>query len=109
LLGTDFPTPCVPYFGLEPSLTLTMGAGARGPKLPKRSVIEKLTQNGPECVPEMMGLLTCFKDTGFNEAKCAAQMNSLSECVGRQVSSYGLLREPQYRRYTCKQIPTQEF
>lgn len=62
-----------------------MGGGARGPRLPKRSVIEKLTQKGPECLPEMLGVLSCFKETGFNEAKCAAQMRALSECTAQQV------------------------
>ncbi|CDF38279.1 unnamed protein product [Chondrus crispus] len=61
-----------------------MGAGARGPKLPKRSAIERLTRKGPECLPEMMAMLSCFKDSNFNEARCAGQMRSLSECVSRQ-------------------------
>lgn len=63
-----------------------MGVSARGPKLPKRNVIERLTKKGPECLPQMMIVLSCFKENSFNEAKCATQMRALSECVGRQVS-----------------------
>lgn len=62
-----------------------MGASARGPKLPKRSVIERLTRKGPECLPEMMAMLSCFKEASFNEAKCVNQMRSLSQCVSQQV------------------------
>ncbi len=65
---------------------IEMGSSARRPRLPKRSVIEKLTKKGPECLPEMMGLLSCFKENNFNEARCQSNMRALSECVARQVS-----------------------
>jgi hypothetical protein len=62
-----------------------MGGKARaGPKLPKRSVIERLTQTPVACVQEMMALLTCFKDTNYNEARCASQMRLLSDCVSNK-------------------------
>lgn len=34
---------------------------------------------------EMMALLSCFKDTTFNEAKCAGQMRALHDCVSKKV------------------------
>lgn len=58
-------------------------AGARGPRLPKRSVIERMTQQSVQCVPEMMAVLTCFKDKNYDEARCASQMRVLNECVGK--------------------------
>lgn len=74
--------------GLDPtdlgSKRVRMAVGARGPQLPKRRVIERLTRKGGECVAEMMGVLTCFKETGFNEGRCSAQLRLLSECVGRK-------------------------
>lgn len=64
-----------------------MGGKSRvGPKLPKRSVIERLTQAPVACVQEMMAVLTCFKDQNYNEARCAAQMRTLSECVSNKPS-----------------------
>ncbi|PXF48462.1 hypothetical protein BWQ96_01631 [Gracilariopsis chorda] len=62
-----------------------MGAASRGPRLPKRRTIERLTKRGPECVMEMMALLSCFKESSFNEAKCAGQMRALHDCVSRKV------------------------
>lgn len=83
-----------------------MGAGARGPKLPKRSAIERLTRKGPECLPEMMAMLSCFKDSNFNEARCAGQMRSLSECVSRQVRPAVFLRcEAMTRSFPRTNIP----
>jgi hypothetical protein len=61
-----------------------MGKTRVGPKLPKRSVIERLTQAPVACVQEMMGVLTCFKDHNYSEARCASQMRLLSECVGNR-------------------------
>lgn len=72
-------------------MSSAMGGSARRPRLPKRSVIERLTKKGPECVTEMMGLLACFKDNNFNEARCQQNMRALQECVGRQVSASILL------------------
>jgi hypothetical protein len=60
------------------------GGSARGPRLPKRSVIERLTKQPPQCVQEMMSMLTCFKESNYDEARCAQQMRALNECVGRQ-------------------------
>ena len=67
--------------------------GARRPRLPKRSVIERLTQKGPECMPEMMAMLGCFKDNNFNEQKCASSMKALNECVSRQVCALDLVHD----------------
>jgi hypothetical protein len=63
---------------------MTKRRGASGPRLPKRSVIERLTQQPVPCVLEMMTLLTCFKDNNYNEQKCASGMRALSECVKNQ-------------------------
>lgn len=68
-------------------VTEAMGGNIRQPKLPRRSVIEKFTKSGAECIPEMMTWLTCVKDANFNESKCASQMLQLSECVSRQVNA----------------------
>jgi hypothetical protein len=61
--------------------------GVRGPRLPKLSVIERLTQQPVQCVQEMMAVLTCFKDNNYSEQKCAGSMRALSECVQRQDAS----------------------
>lgn len=75
-----------------------MGASARGPRLPKRSLIERLTQKGPECVSEMLSVLSCFKENAFNEARCSTQMRALSDCVSKQVrllviTAFGIARQ----------------
>lgn len=64
-----------------------MGGNIRQPKLPRRSVIEKFTKRGSECIPEMMGWLSCLKDANFNESKCSSHMLRLSECVSRQAAA----------------------
>lgn len=61
-------------------------AGGRVPKLPKRSVIERITKKSSQCLPEMMSVLNCMKDSNFNDTKCSSEMLKLTECVSRQAS-----------------------
>lgn len=53
-------------------------------RLPKRSVIERMTQQPAQCIPEMMALLGCFREHQYDEARCAAQMRTLSDCARRE-------------------------
>lgn len=61
-----------------------MGKPRVGTKLPKRSVIERLTRTPAACAQEMIGVLSCLKDNNFSEPRCANQMRALSECVANR-------------------------
>lgn len=61
-----------------------MGKPRPGAKLPKRSVIERLTRAPAACAQEMLSVLSCFKDNNFNEARCGGQMKALAECVNNR-------------------------
>lgn len=57
------------------------GRTFRQPRLPKRSVIERLTATTAPCVAETAALLSALKATGFDERRVAAEMGALRACI----------------------------
>jgi len=57
------------------------GRTFRQPRLPKRSVIERLTATTAPCVAETTALLAALKANGFDDRRVAAEMGALRACM----------------------------
>lgn len=75
---------CPPFIG--PAMG---GRTFRQPRLPKRSVIERLTATTTPCVVETTALLSALKASGFDDSRVASEMGALRACIAASATRGG--------------------